>query len=183
MNFLTWNAAYSLYPCATFEQRRALSLRSGADERVAAAFAKYAARGYRIVPTVYPHEEGTSAFSVGATRWPGDPRCWVLRLDTTGVTAPGALSPASGPPLTFDPVEQNTWTITHKKSASRNISRNSVRVYYTPVITPVFRYAYVIADIGHLEMINFFTDVQEKVERLKCPEGSHPAHIWEHWSW
>lgn len=183
MNFITWNAVFSLYPYATFEQRHSLRTKAKDDERIAGALAKYAARGYRIVPTVYPHEERSSAFFVGDTRWPGDAHCWTIRLNTAGVTRPGALSPASGPALTFNPVEQNSWAIDRVTQTARGVQKSTLALCYGPVTSPVFRFSYVIADPDHIKMIRSFTEAQEEVERMKCPEGCTRGYIWEHWTW
>jgi hypothetical protein len=47
-NFLTWNAAYSLYPRSTFEHSVSLSVAPIITEKVKAAFLKYIKRGFEI---------------------------------------------------------------------------------------------------------------------------------------
>ena len=62
MNVITHNAAYSLYPYATFELKSALVLTRDESARTKAAIEKYASRGLRMLDprspslTYDPHE-------------------------------------------------------------------------------------------------------------------------------
>ncbi|KAF8961522.1 hypothetical protein BDZ97DRAFT_1828663 [Flammula alnicola] len=79
MNIITHDKAYSLFPRGTFEERR--SLIYIADNRCAAARAKYASRGWAQSRDITRDEfdDPRSAFSRG-DRFPGDSKCWTMPI-------------------------------------------------------------------------------------------------------
>ncbi|KZV80362.1 hypothetical protein EXIGLDRAFT_589166, partial [Exidia glandulosa HHB12029] len=79
MNFITWDRVYSLYPRATLEERRAL-VTFGKGVGFEEAMLKYTSRGYRIETMLFEEDTAAGAFALGS-RWVGDERCWVVRLD------------------------------------------------------------------------------------------------------
>lgn len=182
MNLMTWNAAFSLYPHATFEQRRALCVKPNLKARAKVAAVKYTDRGWRIVPNIFPHQDQSSAFFVGETRRVGDARCWTIRLDTAGVVPPSVLSPASGPPLSFNPVEENTWRLRGAYGNERSPT-NPLVTLHTTVKFPVPRHAYLIADDHHVKAIREFCEPQYEMARLICPKGCDNEHFQKYWTW
>ncbi|KAG8221622.1 hypothetical protein J3R82DRAFT_1900 [Butyriboletus roseoflavus] len=135
MNFITSNAAYALYPFATFEEGSSLGMPSarGSPE----AIQKYVQRGWRIyfMPTPYDMEHPKkSPFLLDQVRWVGDKQ-------HTGVKERTPLSPASAP-LTFDPVLCNGW----KLRLIRGHILNGYECHSYPLQTTVFRYNYAIPD-------------------------------------
>lgn len=80
MNIITHDKAYSLFPRATFEERRSLVCLSS-DELRDKAFEKYSARGWSFVKNadVERAERGTleASFALGE-RYVGDRNCWTL---------------------------------------------------------------------------------------------------------
>jgi hypothetical protein len=80
MNLITHDTAYSLYPRATFEERRPLVHHADTIDR-AQALTKYKGRGWTVVMKISVEEsqDPRSAFSVGM-RYLGDRKCWTLPL-------------------------------------------------------------------------------------------------------
>ncbi|KAF8431606.1 hypothetical protein L210DRAFT_962180 [Boletus edulis BED1] len=144
MNFISSDAAYSLYPMATFEQRCTLgmpSLRSSVG--FFEAIEKYVKRGWRFyfvpTPNTMAHPE-RSPFFLEQARWVCDKHTWILPLNQTGVKQRPLLSPAS-PPLTCDPVLYNGW-----RFKRRGGDDGGYQCHYYPLRTTLFRYNYAIAD-------------------------------------
>ncbi|KAG2141376.1 uncharacterized protein EDB93DRAFT_1159358 [Suillus bovinus] len=137
MNIITFDAAYSFYPIATFEDRSALQI-PGSRHRPD-VLAKYIRRGWRVYTLLrpgdfaQPHE---SPFLPNVTRWVGDRHCWIVPLDTSGVELRPALSPTSRQ-FSWDPSTQNGWTMLAKRSSSVEMDSNLVA-------TTMFRYNYII---------------------------------------
>jgi len=140
MNFISSDAAYSLYPIATFEERSGMGMPSAGSSP--SAIQKYTQRGWRtyFIPTPYHTEHPTEPpFFLDQARWVGDHHTWVMPLDQTGVKKRPPLSPASAP-LTFDPVLCNGWKMSED---TRNPSNGCDTNYY-PLRTTLFRYNYAI---------------------------------------
>jgi hypothetical protein len=84
MNFIAFDAAYSLYSCATFEKHLNLIFhdKSEADKCIA----KYALRGWLAIANVWPQRHGLEKlFLLNQDRSVTDSHCWVVPLDLTGV--------------------------------------------------------------------------------------------------
>jgi len=118
MNVIAFDAAYSLYPRATFDFRCGLSL-AQISPREAKALAKYATRGWAIHSTIWPHEEDTlqRLFKVYDLRRMGDRDSWVIPLDTTNITLRSPFT-LSSPPFTEDPAIFSSWKLTESTSES-----------------------------------------------------------------
>ena len=142
MNIISSDAAYSLYPIATFENRSALGMPT--SRSTPAAIQKYVKRGWRIyfIPTssdlANPMEP---PFLLGQVRWVSDKHTWTIPLDQTGVKPRPPLSQSSAP-LTMDPVLLNGW----KLKLLKGIAVDGYECYYYPLSTTVFRYNYAIPD-------------------------------------
>lgn len=135
MNFISSDAAYSLYPVQTFENRTSLAMPSSRSS--ATAIHKYVKRGWRIYYIVIP---GEPAFFLGQVRWVGDKHTWRLPLDQTGIQERPPLSPTSAP-LTLDPVLLNGWKLRPSRQED-----GIYEYHYYPIRTTLFRYNYVIPD-------------------------------------
>lgn len=98
MNLITHNKAYSIFPRATFEERRSLIHLQHAESTVQPR-TKYERRGWRFITDIDDDEirNTTSAFSVGS-RHLGDSKCWTIHLY---------------PELDHSPMfwEANSWTL------------------------------------------------------------------------
>lgn len=110
MNCIAFDAAYSLYPQATFESRRSLCMAS--DVNRDAQFAKYARRGWQ--PTMFVSRRKKRAiralFHPDDTRWVCDRHSWVLPLDTSDLQSRPRLSSTSEQ-FAWDPVVYNSWEL------------------------------------------------------------------------
>jgi hypothetical protein len=160
MNVISFNVAYSLYPRATFEERRTLSM-SVSNEGEAEALGKYAVRGWKILCDIYPHEENKpqASFHQNISRWVDDEMSWQIPLDLTGVVMRSAPSKNSSA-YNWDPVKHNSWKLTRAQTSKL------VMTYYVAKST-LFRYNYLIADNQFLcTLIGFFRR-QGFLEQLK----------------
>ncbi len=86
MNVIMHNAAYSLYPYATFEHESSLVLTRDQSARTNAALEKYASRGFRILdprrpslPVICGTQE-LASFFVGHRRQVADRNSWIIPL-------------------------------------------------------------------------------------------------------
>ncbi|CAA7266123.1 unnamed protein product [Cyclocybe aegerita] len=80
MNVITHEKAYSLYPRGTFNERRTL-LYLPEEPRQASAHAKYAARGWELVPTITDEEFDDPSFAFAhGNRYLGDAKCWTIPI-------------------------------------------------------------------------------------------------------
>jgi hypothetical protein len=95
VNFITWNAAYSIFPDLTFIKRKTYQL-TELNSYFGKQVAKYGRRGWKTLETVWDDDrEYTKSLppseNMHAVRRIGDSKTWKINLDTTGVT-PGAPS-------------------------------------------------------------------------------------------
>ncbi|PCH44988.1 hypothetical protein WOLCODRAFT_91093 [Wolfiporia cocos MD-104 SS10] len=183
MNAISYNAAYSLYPYATFEQRQ--SLATNPKDRKRAAFRKYAARGWKILSSLSPllvPSALSDRFFVDQSRGVVDKHSWVMPLNTDGVTGPEPLSPSSTP-LTWDPVAECSWVL-------RSIRGEILEAHMTYFITSsrILKYRYTAADEdcdiydGYRGMLIRFLTSQERLETRKLHStGEQPGG--EIWTW
>lgn len=143
MNFISSDAAYSLYPIATFENRATLAMlasRASVD-----AVQKYVKRGWRIYYMPIPKDR---MFFLEQVRWVTDNLTWRLPLDQTGVKERPPLSTASLP-LPCDPVLFNGWKFMLYTREPDDICEEDICHYtcdYYPLRSTLFRYNYAIPD-------------------------------------
>ncbi|KAF8431605.1 hypothetical protein L210DRAFT_3651003 [Boletus edulis BED1] len=137
MNFISSDAAYSLYPTATFENRASLGMPS--SRSTPTAIEKYIKRGWRIYYIPTPNN---LAFFIEQARWVHDEHTWRLPLNQTGIEKRPPLSPTSAP-LGFDPVLFNGWKL---RIPERQETVGGYECYYYPVRTTLFRYNYAISE-------------------------------------
>ena len=163
MNVISYNAAYCLYPRATFEERRTVAM-SVSTYGEAEALGKYAIRGWKILYDIWAHEENKpqSSFYMHQIRWVDDNKSWVIPLDLTGVVMRPPLS-ATSDTFTWDPVVQNSWKLVRKKS-------DGLLMTYCVAKSTVFRYNYLIADPTLLGTLIHFFRTQGRLENIK---GEH----------
>ncbi|GBE80194.1 hypothetical protein SCP_0214040 [Sparassis crispa] len=110
VNIISYKNAVSLYPRATFEERRALVCPNGRSEQELAV-EKYSARGWDML-RVLPESERTRlnpSFRLGP-RWLEDSDSWIIPLDMAGVEPLPVISPISAP-IKQDPVTVTTWEL------------------------------------------------------------------------
>ena len=141
MNFIAFDAAYSVFPRATFEERRSLSFSALTDSDIR-ALGKYTMRGWSIISNLWPHQYHTlgASFYVNKIRWVNDSFSWVVPLDTTGMEPRPRLS-ASSEALVGDPVVHNSWTL------ARDTTSSKVYITYNIFRPTLFRYTYLVSDL------------------------------------
>lgn len=160
MNVIAFDAAYSLYPRATFDLRCGLSL-AQISPREAKALAKYAARGWAIHSTIWPHEKDTlqPLFKVDVLRRMGDRDSWVIPLDTTNITLRSPFT-LSSPPFTDDPAAFSSWKLYGHISGEYDMSHHFLS-------STILKYDYVNDDPGFLEVVIPFFRKQGLLEHSK----------------
>ncbi|EGO00169.1 hypothetical protein SERLA73DRAFT_107166 [Serpula lacrymans var. lacrymans S7.3] len=141
MNVIAFDAAYSLYPMATFEDRRALKLTNPRPHYISALH-KYVHRGWRLIAYINAHDElSRSSFFLSRARWVNDQHSWIVPLNMEGVHLRPSMSPSSEN-ISWDPVIHNSWTL-----ARTNDEKEYSEIYsqYQPSHTTVCRYNYTVA--------------------------------------
>ncbi|KAF8900276.1 hypothetical protein CPB84DRAFT_1815433 [Gymnopilus junonius] len=103
MNVITHDTAYSLYPIATFEQKRALVISTEGSKQDTAR-TKYSERGWDMVERLTYDEvnDPRSAFAPGS-RYVGDSKCWKI-----------PISPSLDLRESF--VEINSWNLRYRSN-------------------------------------------------------------------
>ena len=146
--------AYSLYPYATFQQRRSLACGSDGTKREEAR-EKYRERGWIMERRIDILEarDKQSDFKVGR-RWVGDARCWKIPL------RPPLSSNPQAEGLIRDRITSNSWNITHSL-------RRSKMVFVHPDASGL-RFEYLCADAEVLELFRFAAQLAEYVPCWLC---------------
>lgn len=134
MNFIAFDAAYSLYPVGTFEKRETLPVWRARPLHDLTVVIKYGERGFAWVSTL---PSGTSPqnppFYPFTDRTVGDRYTWKLPLDTRGVALRSQMNPSSSV-FQCDPVIYNGWAL-------ERVQHGMGTVYKT-IRSSVFRYNY-----------------------------------------
>ena len=147
MNFVAYDATYSIYSQATFKHRVNLAFKTSTDADKS-ALAKYERRGWVTLSNVRP--TGNIWF-IDVKHHVGDSMTWTIPLDTTCISLRHRLSPSS---LIFkwDPVRYNTWSLSSMASSGR------VRPLFLIVRSAVLRYAYLAANESTFNTLKHRTD-------------------------
>ncbi|KAG2342463.1 hypothetical protein BDR05DRAFT_346245 [Suillus weaverae] len=134
MNFIAFDAVYSLYPVGTFEKRDTLSVWRARPLHDLTVVTKYGERGFAWISTL---PAGTSPqnspFHPFTDRTVGDCYTWKLPLDTHGVVLRSQMNPSSSL-FQCDPVIYNGWAL-------ERVQHGMGTVYKT-IKSSVFRYNY-----------------------------------------
>ncbi|KAG2123282.1 hypothetical protein DEU56DRAFT_830141 [Suillus clintonianus] len=173
MNIITFNAAYSFYPIATFEDRSAVKI-PGSRHRPD-VLAKYVKRGWRVYSVFRPKDIAQpykSPFLPNVTRWVGDRHCWTIPLDTSGVGPRTASSPSSEQ-FSWDPSTQNGWIMKTMPAAMKGLSVPDMD--YNPITTTIFRYNYIVPSESLASTIRGWAFSQGKL--------NHEILTRHNWTW
>ncbi|KAG1731509.1 uncharacterized protein EDB91DRAFT_721997 [Suillus paluster] len=133
MNFIAFDAAYSLYPVATFEDKDTLSIWRARPLHDLTVVIKYGERGFRWLPTLPSTSTQTSPFHPFTDRTVGDQYTWRMSLDTEGVDLHPQMNSSSSL-IQCDPVIYNGWSLEHIHDGMGTI--------YKTIKSTVFRYSY-----------------------------------------
>ncbi|RPD65292.1 hypothetical protein L226DRAFT_567445 [Lentinus tigrinus ALCF2SS1-7] len=119
INVITHDAAYSLYPYATFELSSALVLTRDKSKRTKAALDKYASRGFRMLdprsPSATFDAQEVAHFFVGLHRQVDDGHSWVIPFRNAAKTLP------QGSPLENDDAHYNRGEDFQKNEQMRRV--------------------------------------------------------------
>lgn len=175
MNIITFDAAYSLYPAATFEERTSLWIPASPDVMTPArsnVLAKYAKRGWSFTPVLTPRK--SHLFHVSEERFVGDRYTWTVRLSTDNIPHRPRLLPTS-PVFNWDPVVQNSWSLS--KADGRLFMR------YCFLRSYCLRYVYTLWRHTHLAGIEGLLDEQETLEKGKLESTTSPLNLTAIYTW
>ena len=106
LNYITWNKAVSLYPFATFEERRSLILSE--NRSFGLAQDKYLARGFTFQSVLTPNEARSPGPFKTGPRYVGDEKTWILDLETESIPF-GSISTSR---REYDPEMIHSWDLT-----------------------------------------------------------------------
>ena len=173
MNFISFDAAYSLYPRATFGERRTLCFANLTQSDIR-ALAKYSLRGWTTLTNVWAHEI-TNSFHVDTNRWVTDSLSWVVPLDIDGLELRPRLSPVSQP-FFWDPVRYNSWVLTKPTTVSKMF------IAYHILKPTLFRYTYMFADIKVIHSMGDFFVEQGRLEHAKMADIPEDERA-DAWAW
>jgi hypothetical protein len=177
MNFMTFNAAYSLYPCATFHLAQNLVLRddSDGDQR---CLVKYAKRGWKTIANYWPQDQSTSdVFIINVHRFMGDNHCWILPFSMEGVETPPPLSTTSNI-FHWDPIVHNSWTLTFSTMEPWKATAK-----YCVVKTPAFRFAYLCVPDRISDALTLFGKEQGNSQWKDLQEQPLHGPLPPYWQW
>ncbi|KAG2132329.1 hypothetical protein DEU56DRAFT_739507 [Suillus clintonianus] len=149
MNFIAFDAAYSLYPIATFEDRSTLQVWRERPLHDLTVPIKYGQRGFQWFSTL-PGNMTSQSFYPHRIRTVGDQYTWRLALDMQGVELRPQMS-LSSTPFQFDPVTCNGWSLLERDEEMATV--------YEPIQSSIFRYNYTTANaILHLDLYRFMLE-------------------------
>jgi hypothetical protein len=145
MNIISYEKAYSLYPRATFEERRSLICATLGPHQEPAR-QKYIVRGWTMLYSVTQAEQNyeSSAFRTGLRRI-GDRFSWIIPLSLEGVdlARPRNLHINSFP---CDNLAAHTWCLSHPIHPDDELEDATPKMVFKFFVSPVLRYHYIVAD-------------------------------------
>ncbi|PBK75288.1 hypothetical protein ARMSODRAFT_514758 [Armillaria solidipes] len=152
MNIISHSYAYSLFPKATFDQKRALIITtSGSGQEVGRG--KYRDRGWKLFeyPSAFEVTDSESEFQAGL-RWVGDRKCLTLPLTPIPSLAAFVKYPC--------PVHINSWNMKYDRD-------NEARLEHDMLLGPIFSYCAAGGD-AFLKALNE-SGVHKELDRLMTP--------------
>ncbi|KAH6916753.1 hypothetical protein BKA70DRAFT_1090499 [Coprinopsis sp. MPI-PUGE-AT-0042] len=182
MNFITYEAAYSLYPGPTFDHRITLTSREAGESQLR-GIAKYTRRGWTATDNAYylPNKY-RDAFLLDVPRWVKDSHTWRIPLKALDVP-PRRTTPTSLP-LEGDPAVANSWRLTSKSTGKTPVAINSTTGNF--FVSECLQYRYMFADKQLQWTVTHFLFRQLKYETKKFREaidaGSSAEEADDSWS-
>ncbi|KZT30878.1 hypothetical protein NEOLEDRAFT_1159954 [Neolentinus lepideus HHB14362 ss-1] len=174
MNIISYDAAYALYPNATFEKRHALVVGKVRAERDIKAVHKCMQRGWRMQAALYNHPI-PDYFEENLVRTVEDGHSWKISLSPQGVEPPRPLSLTSDP-LRWDPVVYSSFKLVHT---------TEVYMWYELVSSTLLRFKYLVADETFMSIIRKFCRSQGALAHMQSSHGAGPGQLFgtEHRTW
>jgi len=128
MNFITHEKAYSLYPRATFEERRSLTCLFSTISR-AKAWTKYTERGWTMLEGVTGEDfHNLNSSLARGPRYVGDSKTWVI-----------PILPKIDAPCLSGLTEMNSWSLKYDPSLKPHFQ-------FSLLISPQLQYCYLVLD-------------------------------------
>jgi hypothetical protein len=150
MNFIAFDAAYSLYPIATFFDRSTLQVWRARPLHDVGVPMKYGQWGFHWLSALPLDTSLSTSFYPHMTRIVGDQYTWKLPLDIQGVDLRPQMSPSSTP-FQFDPVTCNGWSLLERDGQMATV--------YEPIQSAIFRYNYTTTSaMLHLDLYRFMLE-------------------------
>jgi hypothetical protein len=148
MNFITFDAAYSLYPVATFEERNTLQVWRERPFHDLTVVNKYSERGFTWFSTLTASTfSQVSSFHASEDRTVGDRYTWKVALNIQGVDLRPPMNSSSSI-FQCDPVIYNGWSLLERDEG--------IITVYNPIESTLFRYNYSTANaILQFELCRF----------------------------
>ncbi|KAG1881323.1 hypothetical protein F4604DRAFT_1577927 [Suillus subluteus] len=188
MNFIAFDAAYSLYPIATFEDRSTLQVWRARPLHDVSVPIKYGQRGFRWLSALPLDTSLSTSFYPHMTCTVGDQYTWKLPLDIQGVDLRPRMS-SSSTPFQFDPVTCNGWSLLERDGQMATV--------YEPIQSAIFRYNYTTASaLLHLGLYHFMleqcflrrmsledTDIVETAKQTWYGDTFNTVSCFEFYSW
>ncbi|TDL21094.1 hypothetical protein BD410DRAFT_315159 [Rickenella mellea] len=162
MNVITFSAAYSSHPFATFEERKSLAIGYSEehwmiDRRI----------GYDVIDSALALERRPSKSFILRDRWADDELSWVLPFDMSGVSWP-KLSPKISQ-LSFDPFSVNGWGLVRFEHSE--VRHNT----YLSIDQEIFKFQYCCTE-------SFYEDVKDTILAVVESERAERSNDRD-WSW
>ena len=173
MNLIAYDAAYSMYPTATFNKKTSLAFKASTPAELR-AHAKYRQRGWTILDNVWSSDNADlDFFFVNAIRYVGDSMSWTIPFDTSGLQLRNCLSQCSRR-FTWDAVRYNSWVLSPAAGSGR------VFPDFKVVRSSVLRYTYVAATLAILRGLVRPAN-KYAIKRWKCTV--HDGVPWDYTTW
>ncbi|TFK26751.1 hypothetical protein FA15DRAFT_255322 [Coprinopsis marcescibilis] len=167
MNFITYEAAYSLYPKATFDARIGAANDEVTDKELE-ALNKYRSRGWAITTevSVLGQKRMKSLFLTDKKRWVLDRHAW--RVPLKSIDIPPRSITQTSVPLENDPAIVNSWKFTSDHEISNTTG--------TFVVSTLLKYRYMFGDDDlAMEVIQFLARQGKLQYRAFELEGNSAA--------
>ncbi|OJA21065.1 hypothetical protein AZE42_06812 [Rhizopogon vesiculosus] len=172
MNFIAFDAVYSLYPVATFEHRNTLQVWRARSLQDLDVMLKYDERGFTWLCSL---AVGTplqkSPFYPSKSRTVGDRHTWKLTLPTQGIDLRPQMNPSSSL-VQWDPVIFNGWSLEQEHEGMTTV--------YKPIKSAVLRYNYTTANCKLYFRLWQFILTQGLLSRMLLRKGLLEK---ERWPW
>ena len=167
MNFVAYDAAYSIYPRATFRDKVSVAFKASTPAEMR-AHAKYEGRGWTTLPNLYDSPEVVQSCFVDVQRHVGDSMTWTLPLDISDLRLRNIFK--------WDPVEYNSWSL------SSTVTPGRVVPEFFVVRNAVFQYVYLVATASCVNELKrpadkYATAIRRHASRKK-PTGRKITWIW-----
>lgn len=169
MNFITFQGAYSLYPMATFEYRKALTI----GEVNVDAYTKYTARRWTLYDDLAAAADAMSLFFFyDRVRRIMDSKTWVTPFNIDNITLRSPTTQRTTP-IVWDPTLPNSWLLPRTSLTGRSIK-------YSVISYPVLEHKYLVGNPRAVRHITATLSAIHRNEKRK-QDASLNGGEWKFW--